>query len=156
MRPTFPILALLLALPLLGNSGCDADDDDDDAGVCENEDRAVPYEAGMEIDGDEGALSLSLDAAVPDPPDLGDNDWTLTVSEAAGGAKAGCVLTATPWMVDHGHGSNEPVSAATDAAGGTLLEELDLIMPGYWTIAVEAVCDDGTEDRFQFDFCVEG
>ena len=157
MRSLVSTLALLVfTLPLLGASGCTDDDDDDDDGVCENEDRSVPYEAGMVVDGDDGLLSLRLDEASPTPPDLGDNDWTLTVLDADGLPAAGCVLTAIPWMVDHGHGSNEPASEATDAAGAAFIEAIDLIMPGYWAIAVEAECDDGTTDRVQFDFCVEG
>jgi len=149
-------LVLVFALPLMGQSGCEADDDDDDAGICEAEDRADPYEAGMVVDGDEGLLSMSLDAASPNPPDLGDNDWTLTVMDAAGVAKADCVLVATPWMVDHGHGTNEPVSEPSGADGRTTLDAIDLIMPGYWAISIESECADGTLDRFEFGLCVEG
>ncbi len=151
---TAPRLLFALAL-VLAASACPSDDDDG-RGLCDNEDRAIPYEAGMQFTTDDGLLVLTLDDADPAPPDLGDNDWYWTVADDAGAAKAGCTLQAIPFMEDHGHGSNEPSSEPSDAEGAAMIPAIDFIMPGFWETAIEVVCDDGTEDRTSAPFCIEG
>jgi len=143
-------IALLLLMPAL--VGCETDDDD--VGICESEERDLPYEAGMSVEGDSSLFTVALDSADPAPPDLDENDWILSVSDAAGSPVEGCLLTATPWMPDHGHGSNNPES--TDEGGGSYsIVGLDFIMAGYWEVGVQVDCG-GETDTVEFRFCIEG
>lgn len=154
MRDALLLTSLLtLLLPVI--SGCPSEAAHDH-GLCVDADGTEPYEAGMSKVGDSGALTFTLDSADPAPPDLDDNDWTLTVTDGAGVGVAGCVLTAIPFMEDHGHGTNEPSSEPTDAAGTATIPAMEITMPGVWRFTVTAECDDGTEDEAVFRFCVEG
>ena len=85
-------IALLLLMPAL--VGCETDDDD--VGICESEERDLPYEAGMSVEGDSSLFTVALDSADPAPPDLDENDWILSVSDAAGSPVEGCLLP-PPW-----------------------------------------------------------
>ncbi len=143
-------LSLVLLLPVL--AACETDDDD--VGSCEEEQRDVPYEPGMSVAGDSSLFTVALDSADPAPPDLDENDWTLSVLDAAGSPVEGCVLAATPWMPDHGHGSNNPES--TELGGGSYsIAGIDFIMAGYWEVGLEVDCA-GETDTVEFRFCIEG
>ena len=140
---------LLLALSF-SLFGCEEPD-----GVWVGEDRAVPVELNADIEGENGSFVFRFLAADPDPPDLGSNDWLVSVAETSGTPVEGCSLRAEPWMPDHGHGSNEPEGVEGMEAGQYALDGLDFIMPGYWTVAVTADCDVGI-DSVILHLCIEG
>ncbi|MEE2828634.1 MAG: FixH family protein [Myxococcota bacterium] len=142
---------LLLALPLVGcpsNGG--------GGSLCGDEDRAEPFEAGTTRDGENGTLSFRVDGADPGPPDLNENDWTVTVLDADGSPVDGCTVEVAPWMPDHGHGSDGVVGSATGEPGQYLLESIDFIMPGFWSVDVQADCGGSGSDHAPFPICIEG
>jgi len=146
MRWTTPLL-LACCLSLLG---CDEPD-----GVCAGEDRAVPFELDTALDGENGSFTFRFLEADPAPPDLGSNDWLVSVADASGTPLEDCSLRAEPWMPDHGHGSNEPEGVEGSEAGQYALDGLDFIMPGYWTVALTAECADDI-DSVVLHLCIEG
>lgn len=141
-----------MALVQVTVSGCEPEEP---AGVCEEEDRAVPVELNVDLEGEGGSLVFQMLSLDPEPVDLGANDWSVHVSDAAGVAQEGCALTVTPWMPDHGHGSNEPEGTAGSEPGQYLIEGIEFIMPGYWTASLSATCGDVT-DNVILRPCVEG
>ena len=146
MRWMTPLL-LALAIPLFG---CEEPD-----GVCAGEDRAAPVEINTDIDGENGSFVFRFLDVDPDPPDLGSNDWLVSVADPSGTPVEGCSLRAEPWMPDHGHGSNEPEGLEGTEVGQYAFEGLDFIMPGYWTVAVTADCGDAI-DSVVLHLCIEG
>lgn len=144
---------LTISLSVLVLGACDGEDEP--PGVCAEEDRAVPIDVDVDMDGESGAVVFRMLSMDPDPPDLGDNDWTVLLTDADGEPLEGCNLRAEPWMPDHGHGSNEPEGVAGSAAGEYVIEGLELIMPGYWTVAMMAECGELT-DSVVLKPCVEG
>jgi len=137
---------------VLSFSGCE---EEEPPGVCAEEDRAVPIDVGADVDGENGALVFRVLSMDPAPPDLGENDWTVSITDPQGVALEGCSLVADPWMPDHGHGSNEPEGVAGAAAGEYSIDGVELIMPGYWTIALHAECGD-VADGVVLKPCIEG
>lgn len=150
MWKTLPVLSVLLLSLLLV-----ACPEEEDEGVCADEDRAEPIPIGEALDGESGVLSFRFDALDPDPPDLGENDWTVTVLDASGSPVDGCSLLAEPWMPDHGHGSEDPSGEALSEPGQYLIPGLELVMPGFWTVSVSADCDSVSDVRI-YNICVEG
>lgn len=164
MRSVSLRLALVLfacAAPVASgcSGGSDGDDDDDAAGgVCADELRDDEYVAGLQKTGASNAIATTLDDALPAPPDVGDNVWTVTASAVAGGAPlAGCSLEVTPFMPDHNHGSGTVVVVTTSGTAGEYhLEPIDLIMPGYWEITLDFACPGPVTDQVMYKFCAEG
>ena len=148
---TLSVGMLLLGVPLVSCST-----NGDGGSVCGDEERAEPFEAGTTGDGVNGTLSIRVDGSDPSPPDLNQNDWTLTVLDTAGSPLDGCTVEVDPWMPDHGHGSDSVVGSATGEAGQYLLEAIDLIMPGFWSVDVQADCGAAGSDHAAFPICIEG
>ncbi len=148
-----PCLVVVVSVALF--AGCGGDDGGGTDSVCSNDDRGVEYEPGIVAAGADSVLDISLDVADPTPPNLGENDWTLTVWKQ-GVELDGCTLTVVPFMPDHNHGSNEPTSTPTGQTGQYFVEGIRFIMAGYWETLVEVECDSGDEDRAELRFCIDG
>lgn len=105
----------------------------------------------------DGEVAVSLRAAVPAPPDRGQNRWTLAVTKA-GKPLAGATVTIKPWMPEHGHGTTPPTFTAkeTTPAGTYTVGPFDLFMPGVWRVTVRV--DQGGKRLASVDFlfCAEG
>ena len=91
-------------------AGCDHDHDgngpDTEVG-CAEDTRVEPYVVGSEKTGAQGLVLFRMGSLNPDPVDVGDNGWGLSLEEVAtGNPLSGCTLEATPFMPDHNHGSN--------------------------------------------------
>lgn len=121
---------------------------------CEQEDRAEPVQVGMTAGGPEDAIGVTLDAADPIPPEVGDNTWTFSIDDGSGAALDGCAVTFDPRMPDHGHGTPTPPEV-TDQGDGTYEALFELSMGGYWTVDVEADCGEGDVRSVRFDICAE-
>jgi hypothetical protein len=148
-------------LPVLALVACGGGDDvvldglqPTDSGTAPDCDGAEPFVAGMTATTSGSGTTVALAAAAPTPPDVGDNAWTLEVSDASGPVE-GLVVTVTPWMPLHGHGLSPADYAATDQGGGTYaVAPFDLIMPGLWEFTVR-LGDDGADEAV-FALCAEG
>ncbi|MBJ95579.1 MAG: hypothetical protein CMP23_14040 [Rickettsiales bacterium] len=163
----FSILPALLATFLM----ISCDQTDDPAGVpCEQDERAETFTADMSRTGAAGLAIFTLHSISPAPPDVGLNDWSISVRSAADDSPlTGCSLKLVPWMPDHNHGSNEP--GGIEGEPGTYqVDGLRFVMPGYWENSVELECgaagddDDSASDdpgpslsdSAMFSFCVVG
>ncbi len=168
-RLTSLFTALLAAAPLL-LIACGGDDDDDSMAItpCDEDDRGEVFSADMEKTGDDGLAIFVLNSIAPDPPDIGDNDWQITVRDAADDSpQSGCTLDVRPWMPDHEHGSNQPQGVEADP-GVYSVGGVRFIMPGYWENTVTVHCSAGDDDDSAgddasgwtdsaiFGFCLEG
>jgi hypothetical protein len=142
--------------------GCSSGGDDDvtldhshhsDSGMTADCDGADPFVAGMSAATSETGTTVALAAADPTPPDVGDNSWTLEISDGSGPVE-GLDVTVVPWMPLHGHGLTPADYAATDEGGGTYaVAPFDLVMPGLWEFRVRL--GDGADEAL-FALCAEG
>jgi hypothetical protein len=124
---------------------------------CDEDNRDEPYNPGMEKETDVGLMTVVLDASTPGPIDIGNNDWTLSVSDpTTGEAETGCTITAVPWMVDHDHGSNTPVAEETDTPGTYEIVSVEITMAGLWDTELQLVCPNLGDDTVHFLFCIDG
>lgn len=130
---------LTLLIGLAGLGACAGDDSGPATSPCEEDDRAGTLAVGDTFEGD--ALSAEITSLDPDPPEVGENTWVLTLSEAV---DAGCTASAEPFMPDHGHGAD--VGTVTVEGDTVTIEELSVSMGGYWEVEVILTCD-GEEDR---------
>jgi hypothetical protein len=86
-----------------------------------------------------GELRFAL-ATEPAPPRMGQNDITLTVTDAHGAPQTGCALTVTPWMPAHGHGSTQQPVVSALGEGRYLATPVTFQMAGQWELRVQATC----------------
>lgn len=123
MHPSrlFAALAVLPLLALALTSGC-ADDDG----------RPLP---------EDGAFIVAA-AWNPDPPAVGQNTLTLTVTDASGAAVTGATVVVDPQMPTHGHGSSEDPVITEVGAGVYTATPVTFQMPGAWEITVDATLGD--------------
>jgi hypothetical protein len=148
------IFALSLACTA-GSIACSASEPDPELTTqCDGD--YLLYEPGLVVPTDEGSFDLTFVAATPEPPDEGDNDWVLQVSDAAGDPVEADVVV-TPWMPAHGHGVSPPdyFSRSTGVDGEVAIDTFDLIMPGTWEFRI-LVTAAGTDDTAAPSFCIEG
>jgi hypothetical protein len=116
--------------------------------------RGDSYVAGLTKTAADG-MTVELLDALPAPPALNDNAWTILVKDASGNALDGAQISVTPRMPDHGHGT-PIVATVTDQGGGSyLLDPVNLFMAGYWTVAIRVVPAGGTADSVTFGFCIQ-
>ena len=151
MKTTY--LWLLTMLCTLFLAGCPAAESE---GVCGAEDRAEPILSGDELAGEDEMIFFAFDSLDPAPPDLGQNDWVVSLASVSGSALEGCTLEARPWMPDHGHGSTD-VTATNEGDGSYSIAGLEFVMPGYWTVSLSADCGSAeTNDSRTLHLCIEG
>nr|MBA3538160.1 FixH family protein [Deltaproteobacteria bacterium] len=104
-----------------------------------------------------GALDFKLMTANPAPPARGDNIWTLQVSAMAGGTVgapvAGGMLTVTPFMPDHQHGTPLRVEITDQGNGMYELSPVNMWMPGLWETTIQVSSASGT-DQAIYRFCI--
>jgi len=144
-------LALLPALLLLGCPSAD-----DDSHVCGDVTRGDTYVEGIEPDVLAGDYTVSITSANPVPPNEGDNEWMLMVTDANGAPAAGCTCVVEAFMPDHEHGAtNAPTCTESKTVNGGYEAYLDLMMPGMWQLTVTVTCGDD-ETSGEYWFCAEG
>lgn len=145
----------LIALLCCDACGGDAPTSGVDAGItCRTDPRAEAYAPNQTRPGQGGAFSFVLVQSEPGPPAKGTNTWTVRVTTPAGQPVVGATLKATPFMLDHGHGTS--IVPQTTAVGDTFtVAPLYLFMPGLWRITLEAQLG-AALDSAQWFFCVEG
>jgi len=132
-------------------AGCESDPEDMDMMTMDCT-GAEDFALGMQAISDDG-LVVTLESAEPAPVDVGDNAWTLSVSDDQGEPVTGLAPQVRPFMPLHGHGLSPTHYAGTEAEEGMYeFETFDLIMPGLWELNVE-LSDD---DTATFALCAEG
>ncbi|MCA9567760.1 MAG: FixH family protein, partial [Myxococcales bacterium] len=114
------------------------------------------FSPGITAETDRGSFTLELVSATPDPPDVGDNDWVIAISDGSQMLQGASVIL-EPWMPAHGHGLNPPTYIATPGSspGEYVIPTFDLIMPGVWEFRIN-VNRVMVSDNAVFTFCAEG
>jgi hypothetical protein len=155
MRPVLLLAILATAACGSGNVPPDADE----ALACMTSGRGDTYVVGLEHAGKSGLLDFKLLSATPAPPARFLNGWTIqinTMSSGVVGAPAtGASMTVTPYMPDHQHGAGAYVVQVKETADGKYeLSEINLSMPGYWEITIDAQAG-AVHDTVVYKFCVQ-
>lgn len=153
---------ILLALPLSTLLLACPSEPEEETHVCGDLDRALVAPGDPAPEGlgaaDEGDLEVTMISADPAVPDVGNNVWEVSVTDAAGTPQAGCTATVVPFMPDHGHGITEQPTwtESTTEVGVYTIDNMDWIMPGYWEVTIQDLtCGaTGPEDPI-FGFCAE-
>lgn len=145
----FASIAILLAGcakgPGLEDSGSTSVDKACDDGVPPD-----TYVAGLTRSTTDGSFTVTLDDALPSPPDVGMNTFVATVD-----APAGSLVRLRPWMPLHGHGSSPEWWNGTEAAGVWTFEDVNLHMAGLWELRFTVDSNDADTGAL-FRFCLEG
>ena len=84
----------------------------------------------------------------------GTNTWTVQLLDAAGNPVTDAIISATPMMPAHGHGTSiVPQVQASD--GAYTISDLYLFMAGLWEVTITAEAH-GKQDNAVYAFCVAG
>lgn len=134
-------------------------DPDEDARVCIATGRGDTYVVGLERAGNGGKLDFKLMSANPAPPGFNNNTWVIQINSMAAGVvgdpAANATIRVTPFMPDHQHGT--PIKATIEAmpeAGQYKLDPINMWMPGYWEITIDAQAG-AVSDRVVYKFCIQ-
>lgn len=151
----FALLSLVALIALACSPGDGGPDAGADAGTTSSA-GADTYSAGMMKMGD--TVHVILLEASPAPPDVGNNTWTVRVTDMNDQALDDATVVVSPFMPEHQHGTSPPDYAATAAPGEGEIEvgPFDLFMPGLWEMTVSVTTPDGVDDEVVFRFNVEG
>ena len=103
-------------------------------------------------------FEYTLLTSLPGPPDRGINTWNLEIKNPQGDPlDSDQVLEISPFMPDHGHGSNTTAIINKEANGNYTIGDIDLFMPGLWEIRMRVKnSEDQVLDTVFFNFCVRG
>ena len=151
------VSAEFVAVAACGGSG--APPDADEALACMTSMRGDVYTANLERDGAAGLLHFTLVSADPAPPARNLNTWVLQVNAMASGVVGApedeAVMTVTPFMPDHQHGTGAYTVEVTGTGGGRYtLSQINTWMPGYWEITIDAQVG-AVRDTVVYKFCIQ-
>jgi hypothetical protein len=136
-----------------GNTGATSSGETADSGPivsCDNDPRVDTYVANLVKKSASGKMQVTLVASDPAPPIVGNNSWTLKVTDDAGAAMTADVTVAT-WMPDHGHTASVKPAPAAQPDGSWKVGNLDFFMGGVWRITITH-----DTESVQYFFCVDG
>jgi len=142
-----------------GSGGASTDSSGIAFSTCTTEKRAVPYRPGIEVTSSAGLFTVKLVQSVPGPPVKGNEVWTIEVDDATTTPTTSLdnlTVSVTPWMPDHGHGTN-PVNVTASGGGEYGLDPLYLYMAGYWEIRLAIISGTGataTADEAMIPICI--
>ena len=145
--------ALTLGLPACDSTGETSDSADSHDSHGETGDvQTDEYMDGITKETESGLFTVKL-TSEPSPPVMGVNTWILEVRDDAGGVED-ALITVTPYMPEHGHGSNSVTSVSEDSGGMYHASPVELHMKGVWdtTITIEK---DGQSDSVHFVFDIQ-
>jgi hypothetical protein len=115
---------------------------------------ADAYRSGISKTSD-GGITVAIATADPTPPKMGDNSWTIEISDASGAPIVGANVTLSGWMPEHGHGLNTIPVATELGAGRYRLEPINLFMPSVWEVTIEVTQPGAqTAESVLFKICV--
>jgi YtkA-like protein len=95
------------------------------------------YSANLVKPGVNGVYTFTLVQAVPAPPDLNGNVWTLKIADKNGASPDPAQIVVYPYMPLMGHASDQTPTVTPGSGGTFTATDIDLFMPGYWTITVK-------------------
>jgi hypothetical protein len=115
---------------------------------------ALEYHAGIQKAGLEGHYTIAILQASPAPPHIGDNTWTVRVTDASGAPVDGATLILGTWMPAHEHPGGRGTTVTPKGDGTYELAPVNFNMDELWetTITVEA----SETDSVMFPFCIAG
>jgi hypothetical protein len=117
--------------------------------------RGLRFSTPLRGESEAGTVSLEIERAEPARIQVLDNDWTLSLRDAAEGEITGASLQVRPWMVEHNHASLKACLVDELGGGRYRAAPIHLQMPGLWEVRVEIAAPDAPVDRVLFEFCVE-
>lgn len=151
-------LGCLASLAACGG-GDSSTPDANEALACVESGRGDIYAVGLEHMGSGGKLDFKLMSATPAPPARNINAWQLQINQVTGGAAAaGASLIVTPFMPDHQHGAgaHKVVSQESSTTPGLYdLSDINMWMPGYWEVTIDATLPDSSHDTVIYKFCIQ-
>ena len=115
---------------------------------------ADTYELGLTKEGLQGTLQARLEAATPTPPIIGENSWTISLTDMDGNSISDADITATTWMPDHNHGSAITAKSTHIGDGQYTIEPIELFMPGLWEITLHVEKENELLDQIVFKFWI--
>lgn len=157
MRLPILVISLAFAAGCAGNDNS-GDDDGSDALDCSTVTGTDTFTVGLEKMGTGGNADFKLMSIAPAPVVRGDNTWVVQINSMTSGVVGspmdGAMVTGTPYMPAHQHGS--PIIAQVTPTGNPgeySIAPINMWMPGVWQTTV-AVTSGSTSDRAVFAFCV--
>ncbi|MFZ9886180.1 MAG: FixH family protein [Myxococcota bacterium] len=111
---------------------------------------------GTEIQGER--VSALFVQVQPNPPDLGENRWSLRITDDDGAPRTDLAVTLEPFMPAHGHGTTPSRFPATPGAeeGSYDCGPFDLFMPGTWEFTLTVDAAEEFTDAIIWSLDVEG
>ena len=158
-RIVFRGLPFVVALALAGCDGGDedeAEDDGDDAPTndCSTETRDDTYMLGLTKVGEQ--VQVKFVDAVPAPPMIEDNIWTVEVLDMNDAPMEGMAIDVTPFMPLHQHGTTVIAHVEPGAVPGQyVIDPVNMHMAGLWEITLDITLPDTTTDSVMFTFCID-
>lgn len=161
-------LAVVLSLPLSvgcssssdasgsGGSGASTGGAGGSGGMMASCSGTEQFSAGVEKAGDQGLVKVTIESGDPAPPQVGNNTWMLTITDASGTPIPDATVSVTPFMPVHGHGTPVTSVITPKGSGSYEADKVNFVMPGPWEITIDVTLSGGGSDSVMFPFCVEG
>lgn len=164
-----PILHALLCLAAAGSVACGSDDKSGTtsaaSSACSNDTTAETYVAGLSKT-TAGGLKVEIESAMPAPPRLGYNQWTLRITDASGNPVTGatvkvvCLMVhtgafshgcaVTPDVLELGNGEYQAGDLDKDAGVAAIVFN----MAGHWEITITVDRASMPQESAKFVFCL--
>lgn len=152
------MLAVVLVPSLAALAACGGDDTEEEVD-CSKVTGTDTFVVGLDKPGANGLLDFKLMSADPAPPARDDNAWVVQISTMDAGVVGspvdGAIMTVTPFMPSHQHGSPKHVvvSPVAGMTGQYTLTPVNMWMPGVWETTIETTSP--SADKAVYRFCIE-
>jgi len=93
-----------------------------------------PAEPYMTVTTDSGTLHVAVRTS-PQPPEVGNDDVELTVTDASGNPRDELAVSVKPWMPAMNHGTSE-TTITPEGGGKYLVTNVYLYMSGVWQLQI--------------------
>jgi hypothetical protein len=111
--------------------------------------------ASLPVSGTEA--TLVIESTEPAAPVRGVNRWVVRLqASTTAPAEAATLVSVTPTMPDHGHGSPTAPSMLKRVDGGWDVDGLNFSMPGVWTVGFKFEFAGGLQTTVQATLCIAG
>ncbi|HTM44287.1 MAG TPA: FixH family protein [Polyangiaceae bacterium] len=100
-----------------------------------------------------GGFSILLTKLTPQSPQLGDNTWDFTLTDASDDPLPGVIVRLSAWMPAHAHGSLKTVIVDDLGTGHYHAAPVNFHMPGRWDVTVTVELPTG-DDHVTLITCV--
>jgi hypothetical protein len=125
--------------------------------VCAADSGAVDYAVGLTQASMDGKVTITFADADPAPPAKGLDELTIDVTDDTGKPLEGAAIAVKSCMPLHGHCSTiTPTIKPGTQPGRYVIGQVELFMPGLWSITFTVTPSGGAPDPVTVAFCVEG